>query len=105
MENAMPITLPKPVEDYLTADRAKDPELFARCFAADARVHDEDNDYRGIDEIVAWKRASMAKFQYPVEPLDAAAVDDTVTLRARVSGNFPNSPVELEYTFTLASEK
>jgi hypothetical protein len=31
--------------------------------------------------------------------------ENTVKLRARLTGNFPGSPVELDYTFMLANDK
>ena len=99
------ITLPAPVANYLAADKAKDPERVARCFTTDARVHDEDKDYRGTAAIKSWKQDSNAKYEYTVEPLDASILNDTVHLRARLSGTFPNSPVELNYTFKLADDK
>jgi len=99
------ITLPAPVANYLAADKAKDPERVARCFTSDARVHDEQHDYRGTAAIKSWKQDSIGKYEYTVEPLDASVLDDTVHLRARLSGTFPNSPVELNYTFKLANEK
>jgi hypothetical protein len=101
----MPITLPAPVANYLAADTAKDPDLVARCFTQDALVHDEGHDYRGIDAIKTWKQASSSKYEYVVEPLDTTVVNDSVKLHARLTGNFPNSPVELDFTFTLVNNK
>jgi hypothetical protein len=40
-----------------------------------------------------------------MEPLDASVSEKIVTLRARLTGAFPGSPVELEYTFTLANDQ
>ena len=62
-------------------------------------------DYRGRDAIRAWKRAADAKYKYVFEPLDASVGEKTVKLRARLTGNFPGSPVELDHTFTLANGK
>jgi SnoaL-like domain len=101
----MTVELPGAVAAYLAADKANDPDLVARCFADDASVHDEDHDYRGLDAIKAWKREATAKYQYVVEPLDVSVKDETVELRARLTGNFPGSPAELDYTFTLANDK
>jgi ketosteroid isomerase-like protein len=105
MENAMTLELPKPVADYLAADKAKDFDLLASCFADDALVHDEERDYRGVDAIKAWKQQADAKYNYVAEPLDASVNDDTVKLRTRLTGDFPGSPIEVDYTFTLANDK
>jgi hypothetical protein len=101
----MSIALPLPVAAYLAADKDKDPDLLSGCFTDDALVHDEGRDYRGKAEIKAWKQGSLKKYQYVVEPLSAAADGDDVRVRARVTGTFPGSPVELDYTFTLANDK
>jgi ketosteroid isomerase-like protein len=102
---AKPITLPEPVANFLVADRAKDPDLVARCFTNDAFVHDEGKDYRGVDAIKAWSQGAFTKYEHVIEPLDATVATDTVNLHARLSGSFPNSPVELDFSFRLANDK
>jgi hypothetical protein len=101
----MTLDLPGPVATYLAEEQAKDPDMLALCFADDALVHDEGRDYRGIEAIVAWKRDAEAKYQYVMEPLDSSVSDQTVKLHARLTGTFPGSPVEVDYTFTLANGK
>ena len=97
--------LPKPITDYLDADKAKDADRLALCFAGDALVHDEGRDYRGRDAIRSWKQETKGKYKYVVELLDASVTDKTTKLRARLTGDFPGSPVELYYTFTVANDK
>jgi hypothetical protein len=97
--------LPRPVAGYLAADRAGDTTTLANYFATDALVHDEEHDYRGLDAIKAWKQDVRAKYRYVMEPLAAYVSDDTVELHARLTGDFPGSPVEVDYTFTLAGDK
>jgi hypothetical protein len=97
--------LPRPVAAYLAADNAKDTTTLAGYFADDALVHDEDRDYRGLDAIRAWKQEVQAKYRYVMEPLGASVSDETVNLHARLTGDFPGSPVEVDYTFTLANDK
>ena len=97
--------LPKPVMRYLAAEKAKDAEALASCFTADALVHDEGRDYRGVDAIRTWKKEADAKYQYVLEPLDASVKDGSVKLRGRLTGNFPGSPVELDFRFTLEDDK
>lgn len=104
-ENAMLLKLPAPVLTYLAAEKAKAPEMLAFCFAKDALVHDEGKDHRGLEEITAWKRAADAKYQYAMKPLDASLSDNSVRLRARLTGNFPGSPAELDFAFTLSNGK
>jgi hypothetical protein len=104
-EHTMTLTLPNPVASYLAAEKAKDADRLALCFAENALVHDEGHDYRGVDAIRTWKRDADAKYKYVLEPLDASVSGQRVKLRARLTGNFPGSPVELDHTFTLANDK
>jgi hypothetical protein len=101
----MSLELPRPVATYMAAERAKDPELLISAFADDARVHDEGNDYRGTDGIKAWWQEAQLKYQYAVEPLDASISDDTVNVRARLTGNFPGSPAEVTFSFVTQSDR
>jgi ketosteroid isomerase-like protein len=101
----MSLKLPRPVATYLDAVKAKDPSMLDLCFAEDALVHDEDRDYRGLDAIKAWKRDTETKYKYVVEPLDVSVRGDTVNLHVRLTGDFPGSPIELDYTFKLANDK
>ncbi|UHQ19358.1 nuclear transport factor 2 family protein [Lysobacter sp. KIS68-7] len=101
----MKITLPTPIELYLQADAGNDERLFSVCFAADAEVRDEGRTIRGLDAIIAWKREAKQKYQYRVEPLAASQNGNTVLLIARLTGNFPGSPVELAYTFELRANQ
>jgi hypothetical protein len=104
-ENVMLLNLPAAVTTYLAAEKAKNPEMLTFCFADDALVHDEGRDHRGIDAIKAWKKAADAKYTYVLEPLSASVTEAGVKVRARLTGNFPGSPVELDHTFTLANDK
>ena len=53
------------------SEATRDIELLAQCFTSDAEVEDENRIYRGIDAIREWKRATHAKYQYTVTPLEA----------------------------------
>lgn len=99
------LDLPEPVAAYLAADQAKDPDLLATCFAADAWVHDEAHDYYGVDAIIDWKRDADTKYQYAVEPLATSVHESTFVLHARLTGTFPGSPVEVDYFFAIAGDK
>jgi hypothetical protein len=73
-DNAISLSLPRPVAIYLAAVKAKDADMLALCFADDARVHDENSDYRGLDAIRAWKQetdASKYRYRPPAQPRKA----------------------------------
>jgi hypothetical protein len=97
--------MPQPVAVYFAADQAKDTRMLDRCFARDAWVRDENQEYHGLDAIKLWQQEAQARYRYVAEPLEASVSGQTVRLRARLTGNFPGSPVELDYTFTLAGDK
>jgi len=101
----MTLEVPRPVATYLAAEQAKDPDLLASTFADDSHVHDEDNDYRGLDAIKAWWQEAQVKYQYVVEPLDASVSGETVSVHTRLTGDFPGSPAEANYTFTIANDR
>ena len=46
-----------------------------------------------------------ATYRYVSEPLAASVEENTVTVRARLTGDFPGSPVELNQVFTLEGGK
>ena len=98
------VHLPKPIAVYLAADGGDD-ELFSRCFAEDAVVRDEGQTYRGLAAIKQWKAEAKKKYQYTIEPLASARKGAKTTVTNRLTGNFPGSPIELEFVFTLDGDK
>lgn len=101
----MTLAVPRPVAAYLAAEEAKDAERLSLCFTVDGLVHDEGADYRGRDSILQWKRSADAKYRYTMKPLSADANGNEVTVRARLTGDFPGSPVELNHIFRLSNDK
>ena len=101
---AEPIDLPAPVAAYFAADTAG-AEAVAQCFTDGAVVIDERQEYRGRTAIARWKADVSAKFRYSVERLGARVAGDHTTVTGRVTGDFPGSPVDLQYHFTLEGDK
>ena len=99
-----PIDLPNPVAAYFAADTTG-AEAVARCFTDGALVIDERQEYRGRAAIGRWKAEASAKFRYTVERLGAHVSGDQTTVTGRVTGDFPGSPVDLQYRFTLEDDK
>jgi hypothetical protein len=95
------LNLPPVVVEYLNAERAKDAARLSLCFAEDGVVHDEGSDRHGRDGIRHWKEEVDAKYRYVSELLAASAQDNTVTLRMRLTGDFPGSPIEVNQIFRL----
>jgi ketosteroid isomerase-like protein len=101
----MALNVPEPVAAYLAAEDAKDSDALSRCFTEDGIVHDEGRDYRGRDSIRQWKQEVDTKYRYVLQTVNAQTQRDKVTVRARVTGEFPGSPVELDHIFKLSGDK
>lgn len=97
----MPLSLPNPIADYFAADTT-DGAAVARCFTADAEVIDERQTHRGREAIARWKTEASARYDYVSEPVVVDDRDGTILVTARLTGNFPGSPVDLRYAFTLS---
>jgi hypothetical protein len=95
-----PIDLPPPIAAYFAADTS-DANAVAQCFSESAVVIDERREHRGRPAITRWKVEAAAKYHYTSEPLAVDVAGPEVTVTARVTGNFPGSPVDLRYHFTL----
>jgi hypothetical protein len=95
-----PIHLPPPVADYFAADTS-DATVVARCFSESAIVIDERREHRGRPAIARWRDEAATRYHYTSEPLVVDVLGPEVTVTTRVSGDFPGSPVELQYRFTL----
>lgn len=92
--------LPEPITAYFAAD-ARNPDAVARCFTAQATVRDEGRTHAGLDAIKAWKAAASARYTYTATPIALQRHDGAQVVTAHVAGNFPGSPVDLQYHFHL----
>jgi hypothetical protein len=101
----MSIDLPKPIAAYFAAEHAEDTGALSRCFAADGVVRDEGGAFTGTDAIERWNATAHAKYHHTVVPLGATERDGATVVVARVAGDFPGSPVDLQHVFRLDGEK
>lgn len=93
-------TLPDPISAYFVAD-AQSAEALAQCFIPQARVKDEGHTHTGRRAIQEWKAAAAARYRYTVAPLALHQEEEVQVVRAHVAGDFPGSPVDLQYRFCL----
>lgn len=96
------LDLPPEIAAYFSAPHDADTAQLASVFATDAHVHDESNDYRGLDAIRAWRIDTHAKTPFTVRPVSVQERGGKHVVAAEVSGAFPGSPVMLDHSFTLA---
>lgn len=97
----MSIDLPAPVDRYFASDRSHDLNAFVGSFSEDAIIVDERRTYAGREEIREWKEQASARFRYTAEPFAIAEQCGQTVVTARLTGDFPGSPVDLRYAFTL----
>ena len=98
------LSLPEPIEAYFAADKLG-AQPVARCFTNDGVVLDEGRTHAGLAAIEAWKTAASAQLSYSAEPFALEKKDRKYIVTSRVTGDFPGSPVDLQYTFTLERGK
>ena len=89
---------------YFSAANARDAGAAAACFTAGAVVLDEGGTHQGLPAIRDWVEASGNKYSPQTSVTAVHASLGVIVVTALVSGNFPGSPVSLQYSFTLAGE-
>ena len=93
------LTLPEPIAAYFAAEH--NPEALARCFTAQAVMKDDGHTYTGVDAIKAFMAEASAKYSATTVPFALEREDGLQVIRAKVTGNFPGSPIALSYRFRL----
>jgi len=101
----MSIALPPPVAAYFAAENRADVDALARCVVDDGVVCDDGRTIEGLAAITQWNAAARARYHHTVEPIDAVERAGATVVVGTVSGDFPNSPVNLEHIFTLEAGK
>jgi SnoaL-like domain len=94
---------PPVITRYIESAADRDLDLLVECFAADAVVADDGHTYRGRAEIRGWRESLAAGPAYTVDVLGAEPTgeDGHYLVTTQVAGDFPGSPVDLRYLFTL----
>jgi uncharacterized protein (TIGR02246 family) len=101
----MAIELPTAIAAYFAGSNAHDADACAACFTDDAVVRDEGRKRQGQAAIRGWMAEVSEKYRHTVEVIGVVERDGETFVTGRVAGNFPGSPIDLRYTFTLAGEK
>ena|SRR5215831_2981637 len=102
----MPLPLPKPIELFMSSENTHDLEALADCFAAAlATVRDEGQTMKGLKAIKAWRLGTSTKYRHTVEPIAVTVRDGKTVVGTRLTGDFPGSPITLDFVFTLEGAK
>lgn len=89
------------IRSYFEADTATPLD----AFSIDAVVEDEGHRHVGHAAIDAWWRDAKAKYQAVAEPLEVDSTDGAHEVRARVTGQFPGSPITLTFAFRVKDDR
>lgn len=98
------LDLPEPIAAYFDADR-QDGQAVARCFTTDGVVLDEGKTHAGLAAIAAWKTDAASRYTYTAKPHTLETQGRSYIVTSQVSGDFPGSPLDLRYRFTLERGK
>ncbi|MDF3822324.1 nuclear transport factor 2 family protein [Leptospira sp. 96542] len=100
----MKLKLPVPIETYIQASNDSDLKKVLSCFTDTATVLDEGKILTGHNAIGKWFRKTRSKYQFKSSPIALKGKDKKLILTAEVSGNFPGSPITLDYQFQIVSD-
>lgn len=94
------LNLPEPIAAFFRAD-SRDGTAVADCFIRDGVVVDEGRTHTGRAAIEAWKADASTRYTYTTRPVGLERDGRRYVVTGRVVGDFPGSPVDLRYLFTL----
>ena len=97
--------LPEAVAKYLEAANRFDATGAAACFTPHAIVRDEQKDHVGSTAIEHWISQTSLQYRPQATVVHAQTTDDRLQMVVNVAGNFPGSPVELDYELRLQEGK
>ena len=99
------VELPEVVTRYQSAHDRHDTDVALSAFAADARVVDDGNEYRGSDQIRGWLEHAASEYTFTRSLVRAEATDVvTWVVVNHLEGNFPGGVVDLRYQFVVAGD-
>ena len=101
----MPLVLPAPVAGYFDAANAAQAAVASLHFALDATVADEGRTHTGTAEIAAWIADVTEKYACTATPTAVREDSGQTVVTASVAGNFPGSPIELDYVFRVSGAR
>ena len=93
------------IDRYFSATNAQNNQLAAECFDPDASVFDEGQHLTGLESIRGLLQHTQQKYQPEVQVLKAERSYGEIWVKAKVSGQFQGSPIQLNYVFALQDGK
>lgn len=99
------MTLPHCIDAFFQADSRDDREAVIGTFSRHAVVADERRHHVGTAAIRDWWTEAKMNTPHVNQPLDTATEGEVTRVRVRVSGDFPGSPVVLQFAFTVGGDE
>ncbi|MER7713018.1 nuclear transport factor 2 family protein [Streptomyces werraensis] len=94
--------LPTTVREFFASHVVRDADAASSFLTEDAVVVDQDETFRGREEVHAFLRDAGSEFTYTTEQVGARRVDDAHwVVTVRLEGTFPGGIAELDYRFAL----
>lgn len=94
------ITLPKAVDDFVTATNAHDAEALLAVFAPGAVVVDDGSTYATRDRVREWLTVHQIEPRIVLEPTSF----EGGRLLASVDGDFPGGPLTFAFVFATRDD-
>jgi hypothetical protein len=88
----------------MSSENTHDTDALADRFRVGATVQDEGQTLRAL-VIKAWRLETAKKYQHTLEPVAASARGGKTVVNTKMTGNFPGSPVTVDFVFTLEGGK
>ena len=91
------MNLPNVVTELIKAQNNFDSDAYANCFTETAVVFDEGKTHNGRAAIKNWIDEPNKKYKEVMKPIAYSATEHT--LKTKVSGTFPGSPITMTYHY------
>jgi hypothetical protein len=96
---------PEVIRRYQSSHDRRDVDGALSAFTADAKVVDEDREYRGVEEIRHWLETAASAFTYVRTLLSAETPAPGKWLVVNhLAGDFPGGVVDLRYQYRLTGD-
>jgi hypothetical protein len=96
--------LPPLIARFVETSNIRDVDGFVSCFDANAVVEDDGGTHRGLDQVRAWKQKTQDTNRYTIDPVHLETREGETILTATLAGDFPGSPLDLNYAFTTVDD-
>lgn len=95
------MNLPRVISDLVAAQNNFNSAAYTKCFSENAVVSDEGKTHNGRKEIEDWIADSNERYEATIKPVGYEEHETGSILKTETSGNFPGSPIVLNYHLVI----